>query len=107
MPLSNSHSESAGAVRNVMFRFISLLLSCVLLALNMGRSLSHEVANLCQLFGLCGMAFYFCLELVADQRARNELKAKTNIRAGDQRLANRLQTEQAMAVLVASERHHR
>lgn len=107
MQLALFHEESPDAVWPVTLRFGSLLLACVLLALHWGRSLSEEVADLCELFGICGLAFYFALELVADQRARAASKKQRTIGLGDSRLEFRLQAEHKMARIVEHERHHR
>lgn len=76
---------------SVTLRFGNVLLACVLLALSAGASLTPQVANLCYLFGLTGMAFYFCLELAAEHRAGKWLRA--NAISAEQRLACRLRAE--------------
>ena len=50
------------------FRFAIIVLACILIGLGWGNSLDHNIAGICKMFGLCGFAFYFCLELVAYQR---------------------------------------
>ena len=104
MQLTLCHENSAYDPGQVMLRFGTLLLACVLLALNWGRSLSPDVANMCQLFGICGLAFYFSLEMVADQRAKQEMNTNTNFLLGDHRLSQRLLGEHMMAQI--AEREH-
>lgn len=100
----------ARAPEQVVLRFGTFLLACVLLALHWGRSLSQELADICQLIGLCGLAFYFALEAVADQRARQEQQKEqqdTNadgFMLGDQRLSRRLSAEKKMASIIEKER---
>lgn len=105
MPMALSQQESARAPMQVMLRFGTFLLACVLLALYWGRSLPHGVAEMCQLFGLCGLAFYFVLEAVADQRARKEeCDSDTPYCWADQRLSQRIRAEDKMACIVKGER---
>lgn len=56
------------SVRVEAFRFLIIVLACVLLGLGWGNSLDPSMAGICKMFGLCGLAFYFCLVLVAYQR---------------------------------------
>lgn len=102
MQFAHRHKEPADAPFPVMFRFGTLLLACVLLALNGGHSLSQAVASLCQIFGLCGLAFYFCLELAADKRVRQETETDVNHR--EKRLSRRLYAETTMAKIIENER---
>jgi hypothetical protein len=105
MQLALYQEKSAHAPGQVTLRFGTLLLACVLLSLNWGRSLSQDVANMCQVFGVCGLAFYFSLELVADQRAKQEMNTNTNtnFHLGDQRLSQRLLAEHMMAQIAERE----
>lgn len=99
--------NSPRSLPQVLIRLISCLLACFLLALQMERSLSPEVAQLCQFAGLNGLAFYLALELVADQRARQrqeQLAAHSGIAVGDLRLSYRLQEERRMAQILEAER---
>ena len=107
MPLDRCRNESDDSACNVMLRFGSMLLTCVLLALNWGANLPPEIASLCQTFGMCGMAFYFSLELVADQRARQaRANRKVNPGSGDQRLSEWIRAEEMAAQFTANERMH-
>lgn len=54
--------------RRETFRFGIIILACILFGLGWGHSLTPQLAGVCQMFGLCGLAFYFCLELVAYYR---------------------------------------
>ena len=103
MQLALCQENSARGQEQVVLRFGTLLLACVLLALNWGRALSQDVANMCQLFGVCGLAFYLSLELVADQRAKQETNTNMNFYLGDHRLSQRLLAEQTMAQIVERE----
>ncbi|MBC7815837.1 MAG: hypothetical protein IAG10_02940 [Planctomycetaceae bacterium] len=80
----------------VTMRFGNVLLSCVLLALSAGHSLPPHIAGLCYLFGLSGLAFYFCLELVANRRSQQRSQAASAVAA--ERLTRRLRAEKAVAV---------
>jgi hypothetical protein len=103
MQLRLDSEKSAHAPGQVTLRFGSLLLACLLLALNGGRSLSSDVANMCQFFGICGLAFYFSLELAAGQRAKQEMDTTTYFRLGDHRLSQRLRAEHLMAQIAERE----
>ncbi len=59
----------------VIFRFNTMILATVLVVMSYSSSLPPNIARLCHLFGFCGWAFYFCLELVADQRAQRRAVA--------------------------------
>ena len=75
---------------------VPFALACVLLAMSAGQSLTAQMAQHCYLCGLSGMAFYFSLEYVAQQRAQAQAKAAS--RSAERRLARGLQTENAAAV---------
>lgn len=101
MPWVRCPQESARSPQQILLRLATFLLACVLLALHWGHSLSQEVADLCRFVGLNGLAFYFALELVADQRARKEQQdTKMSFVLGDQRLSHRLREEKRMATIV-------
>lgn len=51
-----------------------MLLACILFGLGWGNSLDSQMAGICKMFGLCGFAFYFCLELVAYHRERHRAR---------------------------------
>lgn len=100
--------ESTRSLLQFLLRFITCLLACFLLALQLRLSLPQEVANLCQFAGLNGLAFYFALELVADQRARQQqqeqLATNAGFTLGDLRLAYRLSEENRIAKILEAER---
>ena len=75
----------------VTMRFGTVLLSCVLLAMSCGPELTAAMAKHCYLCGLSGMAFYFSLEFVAQQRAH--LQARAAARSAEKRLSRRMQTQ--------------
>lgn len=77
------------SVRVEMFRFGIMILACMLLSLGWGRSLDGPTAGICKMFGLCGLAFFFCLELVAYHRA--ESRRKVLRYSIEQRLAQQLE----------------
>jgi len=56
------------------FRFTIIVLAGILFGLGWGNSLDTNVAGICKMFGLCGFAFYFCLELVAYHREQHRAK---------------------------------
>jgi CheY-like chemotaxis protein len=58
------------AHRSEVFRFAIVILACLLLGMGWGTSLTSELAGVCAMFGKCGLAFFFCLELVAYYRDR-------------------------------------
>lgn len=62
------------SVRVEAFRFTIIILACVLFGLGWGNSLDATMAGICKMFGLCGFAFYFCLELVAYHRDQYRAK---------------------------------
>lgn len=104
MTWGHNPQNSPRSLPQVLIRLISGLLACFLLALQMERSLSPEVAQVCQFAGLNGLAFYLALELVADQRARQQLAADSGIAMGDLRLSYRLHEERRMAQILEAER---
>lgn len=57
--------------RREAFRFGIIVLACILFGLGWGHSLTPQMAGVCMMFGLCGLAFYFSLELVAYYRDQN------------------------------------
>ncbi len=72
-------------IRVEVFRFSIMILATVLLSLGWGSSIDSSTAAVCRLFGLCGLAFYFCLEFVAYSR---DLQRSSLIRwAAERRLA--------------------
>jgi CheY-like chemotaxis protein len=76
-------------VRIEIFRFGIMALACILLSLGWGHSLDGPTAGICKMFGLCGLAFFFCLELVAYQRAQS--RAKVLRCSVEQRLAQQIE----------------
>lgn len=84
---------------SVTLRFGSVLLACVLLAMSVGATLTPQIANLCYLFGLNGIAFYFCLELAADYRTKKWRNDSS--RFAEHRLSRRLDAESRAAQLNA------
>lgn len=99
MNLSLRNEPADNLPWSVTLRFGNVLLACVLLALSAGASMTPQIANLCYLFGLSGMAFYFCLELVAEHRAGKCLR--TNASSAEHRLSCRLRAENHAARLNA------
>lgn len=85
-------------------RFSTVMLAALLLGMNYGQSLTPEIAGLCHTFGWCGLAFYFSLELVADQRARRQ--ATVLQRSVERKLSWRLRADAVMASYVEEEKSH-
>ena len=102
MEHSVKHKESTDAPFQVTLRFGTFLLACLLWEFQGVHDLPPEVASLCQLFGLCGMAFYFCLEQSVNQLLRQRPEPSVNI--GDLRLSFRLRAETNMARIIQRER---
>lgn len=92
---------SAHSLQQILARLINFAIAFLLLALSIGWPLSQKTADVFWMLGLNGLAFYFAMELVADQRARQEQQAllDTNERLalGDRRLSSRLLEEQILA----------
>ena len=92
----------------ILLRFGNFLLACTLYAVHLGHSLPQEITNLCQMAGLCGFAIYFALELVADQRAREQRKSlhdvSNRVNFADRQLSNRLLAEQKISRILEQER---
>lgn len=102
-----TQTESDGtenASMQAALRFSTVVLAAILLGMNYGRSLPPEIASLCHTFGWCGMAFYFSLEFVADQRARKHTTVLQQ--SAEQRLSWRLRADAVMASHVEEERAH-
>lgn len=99
--------ESAQSLQQILIRLTSFALAFLLLAISIGWPLSQQLADVCWIAGLNGIAFYFALELVADQRARQEQQAllatNTGIDLGEQRLSYRLYEEQRLAKIREAE----
>ena len=70
--------------RREAFRFAIVILACILFGLGWGHSLTPQMAGICKMFGLCGLAFYFSLELVAYYRDQN--RATLSRYSAEQRL---------------------
>lgn len=85
MNLSTRNGTADDLPWPVTMRFGTVLLSCNLLALSFGSELTVEMAKVCHLSGLVGMALYFSLELVAHHRARAHSNAVC--RSSEQRLS--------------------
>ena len=100
--MTHQNKEFADSPFQVTLRFGTFLLACVLWMFQFRHGLPQAVASVCQLFSLCGMAFYFSLELVASQRALQAVKPNFNL--GDRRLSFRIRAETKMASLVERER---
>lgn len=102
-----SPQESAQSLQQIFIRLTSFAIAFLMLAMSIGWPLSREIADACWIAGLNGIAFYFALELVADQRARQEQQSQLSTEAGfalgDQRLAHRLLEEQRLARIRESE----
>jgi CheY-like chemotaxis protein len=77
------------SVRIEIFRLSIMVLACILFSLGWGHSLNGPTAGICKMFGLCGLAFFFCLELVAYQRA--QARAKVLRCSVEHRLAQQLE----------------
>lgn len=107
MPWGYCPQESAHSPQQILIRLTSFALAFLMLTLSIGWPLSREIAEVCWIAGLNGIAFYFALELVADQRARQELQTPLSTNAGfalgDQRLAYRLFEEQRLAKIREAE----
>ena len=56
-----------------MMRFSMVVLSSLLFGMYCGQSVPPEIGELCRLFALSGMAFYFSLEMVADRRTHRRV----------------------------------
>ena len=97
MNLSPRNEATDNLPWSVTLRFGTVLLACVLLAMSAGASLTSQIANLCYLFGLSGMGFYFCLELVAEHRAGKWLRANSS--SAEHRLTRRLHAENSSSKL--------
>lgn len=107
MSVSSRSDGSDSLSWSVIMRFGTVLMACVLLAASAGQSLTVNMANVCYSFGMLGLASYFCLELVADQRERQQAKRCSH--DAERRLSCRLRGEQRMAAQmqqVASAEHH-
>ena len=83
-------------------RFSMVVMSSLLFGMHYGQSLPAEFGELCRLFALSGLAFYFSLELVADQRAQKH----TNLsqRVAEWKLSRRLRREDKMAALFEADK---
>lgn len=99
MKLSPRNDSADHLPWSVTLRFGSVLLACVLLAMSAGASLTPQISKLCYLFGLNGIAFYFCLELAADYRTKRWMSDSS--RFAEQRLARRLHAEHRAAQINA------
>ncbi|TXT34944.1 MAG: hypothetical protein FD138_1572 [Planctomycetota bacterium] len=85
MNLSTRNGTADDLPWPVTMRFMTVLLSCNLLALSCGSQLTVPMAKVCHLSGLVGLALYFSLELVAHYRVRAQSNAAS--RTTEQRLS--------------------
>lgn len=77
------------AVRLEGFRLGIVMLAAISLSLGWGNALDPGIAGICRMYGLCGLAFYFCLEYVAYGRDRQ--RAALMQWAAERRLAEQLE----------------
>jgi DNA-binding response OmpR family regulator len=63
------------------FRFCILTTACILLGLSMGNSQNEHWSSICSMFGLSGLASFFCLELVAYYREQCRTPELATIRS--------------------------
>lgn len=98
---------SAHSLQQILARLINFAIAFLLLALSIWWPLSQKTANVFWMLGLNGLAFYFAMELVADQRARQEqqalLDSHERLVLGDKRLSERLIEEQIVANIRGAE----
>lgn len=69
MKLSLWINDTENMTWQAVMRFSMVVLSALLFGMYYGQSLPSEFSELCRSLALSGLAFYFSLELVADQRA--------------------------------------
>ncbi len=92
-------------VRVEAFRFTIMILAGILFGLGWGNSLDSDIAGVCKMFGLCGFAFYFCLELVAyhrDQHRSKLLRWSTGRSPAGEQAVQSEQKQEVMAVHAGS-----
>lgn len=82
------HESGENVTWQAAFRFSIVIMAAALLGMSYGRSLTPDIASLCYVFGLNGLAFYFSLELVADQRAHRQ--ATLLQRSAERKLSRRV-----------------
>lgn len=82
-------------MRIEIFRFTIVLLACIVFSLGWGSLLAPNIAGVCRMFGLCGLAFYFALELVAYYRIQH--RARLFRCSAERRLANQSEVRREFA----------
>lgn len=95
MKLSNRLNGTENITWQAAMRFSMVVLSALLFGMHFGQSLPPEFGELCRTWALCGLVFYFSLELVADQRAQRRTLVWQ--RTAERTLASRLYREDRMA----------
>jgi hypothetical protein len=78
-------------------RFSMVVMSALLFGMHYGQSLPPEIGELCRLFALSGLAFYFSLELVADQRAQRRANLARD--TAERKLSRRLQRKDKLGTV--------
>lgn len=95
MKLTKWLNETETMTWQAAMRFSTVVLSTLLFGMHYGQSLPPEFGELCRSLALSGLAFYFSLELVADQRTHRRTVVWQ--RSAERNLSRRLYREDRMA----------
>lgn len=104
MKLTKWINDTENMTWQAAMRFSTVVLSTLLFGMHYGQSLPPEFGELCRSLALSGLAFYFSLELVADQRAHR--KTLLWQRTAERTLSRRLYREDKMAEFNATDKSH-
>lgn len=102
MKFKNRNNDSENVTWQATMRFSMVVLSALLYGMHYGQSLPPEIGELCRSFALSGLAFYFSLELVADQRAQKRTRKSQH--TIERKLSHRLVREDKMVAFHEAEK---
>ncbi len=95
MKISDWINDTENMTWQAMMRFSMVVLSSLLFGMYCGQSVPPEIGELCRLFALSGMAFYFSLEMVADRRLHRRVLISQYL--AERKLMRKLHCEDKLA----------
>lgn len=95
MKISNWINDTENMTWQAMMRFSMVVMSSLLFGMYCGQSVPPEIGELCRLFALSGMAFYFSLEMVADRRIHRRVLVLQSV--AERKLTRQLHCEDKLA----------
>lgn len=91
MKLTKCNDSTENLPWQAAMRFSMVVMSSLLFGMHYGQSLPPEIGEVCRAFAISGLAFYFSLELVANQRIHQW--ARVSQQVAEQKLSRRVYSE--------------